>query len=137
MGKRRKGLPNLSPTEWEIMKVIWKHGPMAARDVYARLSEERKWASSTVKTLLRRMLKKGWLDYQQVGNSYLYRGIVPREKAVWAAICEFSNRVLDGVLSPFVAYYAEQKDLSPEDLAQLEEVLKRHRQKGGEKDARK
>lgn len=137
MGKRQTGLPNLSPTEWEIMKVMWKHGPMAARDVYARLSEERKWASSTVKTLLRRMVKKGWLDYQQIGNSYLYRGTVPREKALRAAIREFSGRVLDGVLSPFVAYYAEQKNLTPEDLVQLEEILKGHRQKGGEKDVRK
>jgi len=137
VGKRQKGLPSLSRAEWEIMKVIWEDGPMAARDVYERLSEERKWASSTVKTLLGRMVKKGWLDYQQIGNSYLYRAVVAQKKAVWQAICEFSNRVLDGALTPFVAYYAEQKNLTPEDLAQLEKILKRHRRKGGEKDARK
>ena len=29
--------PALSPTEWEVMKTLWDHGPMAARDVFAAL----------------------------------------------------------------------------------------------------
>ena len=52
-------------------------------------------------------------------------------EAVFAAVRDFSNRVLDGVLAPFVAYYAEEKDLSAEDLAKLEKIIKRHRKKKG------
>lgn len=129
MRRDPRQLPDLSPAEWDVMTVIWKHGPVAARDVYSHLSEDRTWSYATVKTLLRRIVKKGWVDYDQIGNSYLYRAAVRREKAVFAAIGEFSNRVLDGVLAPFVAYFAKQNDLTPEDLDELEQVLKRHRRK--------
>jgi BlaI family penicillinase repressor len=122
---------SLSDSEWEVMKVLWEHGPLAARDVYAHVSELQPWAQGTVKTLLRRMLQKGWLSYTRVGNSFLYRSAVPRQKGLRWAIKQFSERVLGGALSPFVAYYAEEKQLTPEDVAELEKLLKRHQRGKG------
>lgn len=118
---------SLSDSEWEVMKALWQHGPMASRDVAARLTREQRWAPATVKTLLRRMVAKGWLTYTRVGNSFLYRPVVSQRKGLRAAVKEFSDRVLGGVLSPFVAYYAEEKRLSPQDVAELEKLLKQHR----------
>ena len=123
--------PGLSTSEWEVMKVVWTGGPMAMGDIYDRLSEEQDWAYATAKTLVRRMVAKGWLSYRRVGNSFLYRAAMPRKTAVRAAVKEFSGRVLDGLLSPFLAYYTEEKDLSPNDIATLEEIIKRHRKNGG------
>lgn len=128
----RKDVPpprSLSDSEWEVMKVLWEHGPLAARNVYAHLAGAQPWAHGTVKTLLRRMVQKRWLSYTRVGNSFLYRSAVPRRKGLRAAVRQFSERVLGGALSPFVAYYAEEKRLTPEDVAELEKLLKRH-QKG-------
>ena len=131
MAKSRPDRPSLSEAEWAVIKVLWEFGPMASRDVYARLAQERAWAYSTVKTLLRRMTAKGWIEYRQVGNSFLYRAAVPRARAVKSAVREFADRVLDGVLAPFVAYFAEDRRLSQEDLAQLEDLIRRQRgQKG-------
>jgi BlaI family penicillinase repressor len=130
MGRNETSPPrSLSDSEWEVMKVLWEYGPMAARDAYAHLSDAQSWAQGTVKTLLRRMVQKGWLSYTRVGNSFLYRAAVPRRKGLRSAIRQFSERVLGGALSPFVAYYAEEKRLTPEDVAELEKLLKLH-QKG-------
>ena len=131
MAKDAKEPVGLSTAEWAVMKVVWEDGPLATGDIYARLAERERWAYPTEKTLIRRLVAKGWIEYRRVGNSFLYRPAVGRGKAVQSAIREFSNRVLDGLLSPFVAYYAEQDKLSPADIAQLEEILKRHREKGG------
>ena len=131
MAGKQKLLPGLSVSEWEVMKVLWQHGPLAARDVYSRLQADQNWTYATVKTFLRRAVKKGWLAYDQIGNSFLYRPAVPHEKAVFNAIREFSSRVLEGALTPFVAYFAKQDNLKEEDIAQLEEILKRHRAGGG------
>lgn len=131
MTRKSKELPDLSPAEWEVMKVIWDNGPMAARDVYARLKGDGPRSYATVKTLLRRIISKGWLEYDQVGNSYLYRAVVRREKATAAAVREFSGRVLDGVLTPFVANFAAQYTLTPRDLDDLEKIVRRHRRQEG------
>jgi predicted transcriptional regulator len=121
----------LSDAEWEVMKVAWDRGPMAVGEIAAALEGERDWSYSTVKTLVRRMTEKGWLSRRRAGNAFLYRPAVARGKAVRSAVREFSGRVLDGLLAPFVAYYAEEQGLSEEDVAKLEEVLNRHKKEGG------
>ena len=131
MPRKPKDLPNLSPAEWEVMMVCWEHGPMAARDVYARLEGHQQWSYGTVRTLLARTVKKGWLKYDQIGNSYLYRPAVPRHKALEGAVRDFVDRVLGGALSPYVAYLAERGDLTDKELAEIQEMLNRRRQKKG------
>ena len=130
MPKNTDNRPPLSDAEWEVMKALWADGDMALGDIFERLKGS-DWAYSTVKTLVRRLVEKGWIAYREVGNSFLYRAAVPREKAVRRAVREFSRRVLDGVLSPFVAYYAEEGELSEEDLTRLEAIVQRHRSKKG------
>ena len=132
MKQRPVKLQDLSTAEWSVMKVLWEGGPMAAGDIHCRLAGQRQWAYSTVRTLLRRLVAKGWLRHRRVGNSFLYTAAVPRSRAVRSAIKEFTGRVLDGVLSPFVAYYAEEKSLTAEEVSQLEEIIKQHRSKPGE-----
>jgi BlaI family penicillinase repressor len=129
--KRAKDLPDLSPAEWDVMKVVWDDGPLAARDVYARLKDGSARSYPTVKTLLRRIVSKGWLAYEQIGNSYLYRAAVPREKAMAAAVKDFSSRVLDGVLAPFVAYFVAHHDLTEEDIDEIEKIVRARRRKEG------
>ena len=126
-----KPSPRISDAEWEVMKIFWEHGALASRDVYARLSQEQPWAHATVKTLLRRMVEKGWLSYTPVGNSFLYRPAVSKQKGLRSAIKRFSERVLGGALAPLVAYYTEKKQLTPEDVAELERLLERHRREKG------
>ena len=130
MKRRSQERPPLSGAEWEVMKVLWDGGPMALGDINERIPEEQNWGYSTVKTLVRRLAAKGWLKRQRVGNSYLYRPAVRWERAARSAIRDFSDRVLNGLLSPFVAYYAEERDLTPEDIDQLERIIKRQRKKG-------
>jgi predicted transcriptional regulator len=134
MAKSVKDLPRLAATEWPLMKALWEHGPMALGDIYARLPERNGWAYDTVKTLVRRLAAKGWIGAQRVGNSFLYSAAVPRSTALRLAVRDFSDRVLDGMLSPFVAYYTEGRELSPEDLVQLEQIVERHRRSGGTKE---
>ena len=131
MKKSAKDLPRLTASEWPLMKVLWDSGPQALGDIYARLPEDHGWAYDTVKTLVRRLAAKGWISAQRVGKSFLYRAAVPRAQALRTAVRDFSDRVLDGLLSPFVAYYAENRELSPEDLAQLERIVAQQRRKGG------
>jgi len=131
MQKPARNLPRLSTTEWPLMRALWDHGPMALGDIYGKLPEGNGWAYDTVKTLVRRLAAKGWIGTRRVGNSFLYSAAVPRSTALRLAVRDFSDRVLDGMLSPFVAYYAESRELSPEDLAQLEQIVERQRRKGG------
>jgi BlaI family transcriptional regulator, penicillinase repressor len=129
MAKRAEKRPELSDAEWAVMKVVWNSGPLAMGDIFAQLTKERPWAYTTARTLVRRMVAKGWISYQRVGNSFLYAPAVGKENALRSAVREFAGRVFDGLMSPFVAYLIEEKKLRRDDAAQLEEMLKEYRKK--------
>src|SRR5436305_11951593 len=96
--------PALSPAEWEIMKVLWEAGPLAARDVFARLPKDRRWAYKTAKTLLSRLVAKGAVAYDQIGNSYLYRAAVDREQATRQEAKSVLSRLISEAFSPVLAH---------------------------------
>ncbi len=120
---RNPEVPRLSELEWEILKPMWDNGPMAARDIYEAVSKDQDWAYKTVKTMLARLVKKGALVYDQIGNSYLYRPAYKREEMTGAATRSFIRRVFDGALNPFVAHFAEHA--SPEELQAIKAELAR------------
>ena len=127
--KKTLGKRKLSESEWEIMKVFWDKGSLALRDVVHALEGHDGLAYDTVKTLMRRMVDKEWLNTTRVGSCYLYSPAVERSKAVRQALREFSSRVLDGMLSPVVSYLSEQERLTDDDLKELKLLLEQHESK--------
>ncbi|MEX2114802.1 MAG: BlaI/MecI/CopY family transcriptional regulator [Pirellulales bacterium] len=115
--------PILSPAEWEVMKVLWDHGQLAARDVFARLPQGHGWAYKTVKTLLSRLVAKGALAYDQVGNSYLYRPAVTRQKMTRAEVRSVFRRLISEASSPVLAQFIEEADLTAAEIRQLKRQL--------------
>ncbi|MDX9972617.1 MAG: BlaI/MecI/CopY family transcriptional regulator [FCB group bacterium] len=120
---KRKAVPKLSELEWEVVKPLWKHGPMAARDIFEKVPEQQGWAYKTVKTMLARLVKKGAIEYQQVGNSYLYRAAFSQEELARDATRSFIRRVFDGAMTPFMAQFMEE--VTPEELDALKSELVR------------
>jgi BlaI family penicillinase repressor len=125
--------PTLAPAEWEIMKILWDEGPLAARDVFARLPKDRGWAYKTVKTLLSRLVAKGALDYDQIGNSYLYRPAVDRTAATRQEVRSVFERLMSEASSPVLAHFIEEAELSDAEIRQLKRQLDDKRKKGPER----
>ncbi|HVU87793.1 MAG TPA: BlaI/MecI/CopY family transcriptional regulator [Pirellulales bacterium] len=120
---RRDEQTPLSPAEWEIMKILWDHGPLAARDVFARLPQKRGWAYKTVKTLLSRLVAKEALAYDQVGNSYLYRAAVDRQRMTRQEVRSIFERLISEASAPVLAQFIEEADLSDEEIRALKRQL--------------
>ena len=126
-----KSPPSVSNAEWEVMNTLWDNGPMAARDVFAALPEGHGWAYKTVKTLLSRLVAKGALDYEQVGNSYLYRPAFTRRQMTRKEVKGFVERVLQGSPLSMLAHFIEQHDLAPGEIEQLRRMLEEKERKAG------
>ena len=115
--------PTVSPAEWEIMETFWQRGPMAARDVYAALSKSNTRDIKTVRTLLSRLVEKGALGYDQIGNSYLYRAEYTRDQLICGEVRSVANRVLDGSVSALFASFIREEELTPGEIKQLRKLL--------------
>ncbi len=115
--------PQLSPAEWEVMKVIWDHGPLAARDVFGRLPNDRGWAYKTVKTLLSRLVAKQALAFEQIGNSYLYRAAVDRQSLTRHEVRSVFQRLISEACSPVLAQFIDEANLTEAEIRQLKRHL--------------
>jgi len=134
---RPKSPPSLSHAEWQVMKPLWDAGPLPARDVYAALPRGHRWAYRTVKTLLSRLVAKGAIEYEQIGNSYLYKPAFSREQMTRREIKGFLDRVLDGSLSPILTHFIDDADLTEEEIARLRRLLDKKEQEARAKPRRK
>ena len=115
--------PGISEAEWDVMKVVWDHEPIAASDVADKLAAEREWHPQTVKTMLTRLVGKGALAYKPEGKRYLYRAKITRDACVRQESRSFLSRVFDGSVTPAVVHLLTHGKLSDDELKQLRRLL--------------
>ena len=114
----------ISDAEHAVMEVLWEEAPLAAADVAERVDPERGWSIRTVKTLLSRLLAKGAIVHEEEGRRYLYRPAIAREDFVERESEKLLDRMFGGRVTPLVAHLAERNRLSPQDIAEIEALLK-------------
>jgi len=119
--------PKISDAEWHVMDAVWLAAPITASDVIDSLSPHFGWSANTIKTMLNRLVKKRALKFEQDGKRYLYRPAVSREACVRVESRSFLQRVFGGDVTPMLAHFVEDAQLSPEQLKQLRKLLDQKR----------
>jgi BlaI family penicillinase repressor len=114
----------ISDAEYSVMEALWERAPLTANEVSDRVAEGRGWSAQTVKTLLSRLMAKDVIAADQDGRRFLYRPLVPRDDYVASESGRLVNRLFGGRISPLVAHLAQQDQLSAQDIAELEAILK-------------
>jgi predicted transcriptional regulator len=112
-----ESLPAQYKTEWTNMKQCWRLEKATARQVHEASLADRKREYATVKTLLDRIVAKGYLVVEKVGPVKVYRPSVSRERAVRSAIAEFVDNVLDSSIAPLYLHLSMRDDLSAQEIA--------------------
>jgi len=118
--------PELSKTEWSLMNICWKKGQVSAREIYEETLRDKKRGYQTVKTMLDRMVAKGYLAREKFGPIWLYKPIVSRKQVLGREIESFVNTVLDRTFAPLFAHLAEKETLSREDIDALKKLIEEH-----------
>ncbi|MCI4591635.1 BlaI/MecI/CopY family transcriptional regulator [Sphingobium sp. BYY-5] len=114
----------ISEAELVVMEALWEQAPQTANDVADRVAAEREWSLQTVKTLLSRLMAKDVIAADQDGRRFLYRPLVVRDDYVASESGRLVNRLFGGRVSPLVAQLVQQDQLTADDIAELEEILK-------------
>ena len=115
------------PGEQELALLTWlaEHPAITVGEVADMYGVPRGLARSTVLTMMERLRKKGHLSRQRVEGIFRYATKAGPEAVLKDAVGTFVSRTLGGSVSPFVAYLSDEADVSPEQLAELEELVAR------------
>ncbi len=122
---------DLTEGEWAILEVVWDREPCAAGDVQEALEERTKWAYSTVKTMMDRMVSKGLLATERLRNLVLYRAAITRPQAQSGELMRTVQRAFNGAFSPLVEFLLDQDKLTKQELEHLEQLVRQKQDEGG------
>ena len=117
------GNQQLSPTEWDIMHVLWRVKKATVNEMAEYLSDSKTWHPKTIRTMLSRLVKKGVITQVSESGIYTYIPLLAKEACIGEASSQFINRVFDGALAPMVAHFVQQRSLTPDERAELKRIL--------------
>lgn len=121
--------PELTESEWAIMKVVWNNEPCAAGTVQEALKKSKDWAYSTVKTTMDRMVAKGLLEITKIRNLQLFSSRISQADAKQSEFRKMLKRAFDGALTPMMQFLIEQDGLSKDEISQLRKFVDNVQQK--------
>ena len=115
----------LFESEWAILRAVWELEPCAAPTVQEALQAEKKWAYTTVKTMMDRMVKKGLLSVEKIRNLHLYRSAVTPAQAKKSEIARTLKRAFNDSFTPMMQFLIENDQLTEDEYAKLEQLIER------------
>src|SRR5262252_6071671 len=119
----------LTDQELEIMKIIWTRGTATVRDVYEELLTRRKIAYTTIMTMMGILEQKGHLNKSSDERAYVYTPAQPQREVVGNMVHDFLKRVFNGSAKPLLIQLVEDKKLTPDELDEIRNLLKKRRKK--------
>src|SRR5947208_15243716 len=99
VAKRR---PTISETELDVLKVLWERPEGTVREILAALHPQKRWAYTTVQTLLSRLESKGFVRSDRSGSAHVFRAAVSREQLLQQRLNDLSERLCEGTASPLL-----------------------------------
>jgi len=112
----------LSNAEEQLMEHLWKLEKAFMKDLLESYSEP-KPATTTVATLLKRMIDKKFVAYNEFGNSREYYPLVKKtdyfSKHVKGLISNFFNNSA----SQFASFFTTETNLSASELEDLKKII--------------
>lgn len=114
---------DLSKAEWKIMKIVWELRKAMAREVYTIAGEQHSWTPATVKTILKRLVNKGYVSTTQVGNGFVYRPARSALSTLQSAADTLLTNAVEGVSGPLLVHIVERMSLSEDDLESLQKLI--------------
>jgi predicted transcriptional regulator len=126
---------SITRAELDVLRYIHDHTPATVREVADHFSRTTGHARTTVLTVMERLRAKGYLGRRKVGGVNQYTPKVTKTELLRELVGGFVEEMLDGSVSPFVAYLSEAEDLGDDEVKELRGLAKQlaDRKKGKRK----
>jgi BlaI family penicillinase repressor len=124
----RKPSSKPTPTEVEILGILWERGPSTVREVHESLGPKRSVGYTGVLKLLQNMLAKELVCRNQDEHAHVYEAREPA-RMKRELLSDLMRRVFAGSASQLVLHLLEDKNATPEEIQEIERMLALHRKR--------
>ena len=119
-------IPKIHESEYRFCLIMWEYEPITAVELVKLCQEQLGWKRTTTYTVIKRLEERGVLR-NQGGN---ITSLISKDEAQSYEIDELVEKKFEGSLPAFIAAFTKRKDMSDQELDEVQQMIDRIR-KGG------
>ena len=120
-------VPKIHEGEYRFCLIMWEHQPIRAVELAKLCQEKLDWKRTTTYTIIKRLGDRGVLKLE----NGIVTALISKEEAEAAEIDTFVESKFGGSLPAFVAAFTKRRDVTEQDLDEMQRMIDRIR-RGGE-----
>jgi BlaI family penicillinase repressor len=113
---------HLTKAEEQIMNLLWKLDKAFIRDILNEFPDP-KPASTTVLTLLKRMIDKKFVSYKLYGNSREYYPLIKKTDYFSDHINVLIKDFFNNSTAQFASFFANETNMNQDELKELRDLV--------------
>jgi BlaI family transcriptional regulator, penicillinase repressor len=118
-------IAKITEAEMEIMRIIWEENKeITTATILEKLPKENSWKTTTVMTLVTRLIEKDILNVNKIGKLNNYSAKVTEEEYKAAQTDVFLEDMHNGSIRNFMATLYNSRKISKKDIADLKNWIK-------------
>lgn len=115
--------PRLSALENAVMQVVWSRSRVTAEDVRTALARRHDLKDSTIRTILRRLEEKGYVEHDVDGRTYVYRPRVEPQNIAAQQVRGIIDRFCRGSVENLLVGMVDDNLITPDKLRDLADKI--------------
>jgi len=115
--------PLLSALEGAVMEVVWKRQRVTAEDVRTALARRQDLKDSTIRTILRRLEEKGYVEHDVDGRTFVYRPRVAQQNVAAQQVRGIIDKLCRGSVENLLVGMVDDNLITPDKLRELAERI--------------
>ena len=113
---------SLTKAEQQVMNYLWSIKRGFLKDIVDQFPAPRP-AYTTLSTVIRVLVKKGFVGYQRHGKTHEYYPLIPKEKYSKFYLNNFLKGYFNGSFQNLVSFFAQEDKLNVKDIDALMKQL--------------
>lgn len=134
-GRRKPDLKTLSELELAVMNVVWNLEECTSTEVIEEFSKQRPLAPTTVRTVLTKIEKKGYIErIPSLARGYRFRPCISRDDVAESTLHRLISNLYQGSPRLALAHLLKDERIDDGELAEIRKILRNYgRGKSGDK----
>jgi predicted transcriptional regulator len=125
---RQRGLGEL---EQQVLEFLWRSGPATGEAVRSAVGRDRQLTDSTIRTVLRRLEAKHFVQHDLEGARFLYSAVHEPRKVATDAVLQVVRKFCRGSLEEMLTGLVDHRVVDSAELKRLAAKIDAHERSAG------
>lgn len=116
-------MEELTKTEERIMHIFWDLKSAFVKDIIDKLPDDPKPPYNTISSVVRILVKKGYIGFNDYGNVYQYFPIITKSAYGKHSLTKLLANYFDGSTQSLLSFMVKEETLTEKDIEEIQKII--------------